>query len=191
MVIILLIAVIFCGCSKQKEENEQKQIPQPPQTEQPKQQSAPKNEMLAAFKTVIHDNAENRLHNINLSVSAIDGTTLAPGDVFSFNAIVGERTPERGYRKAKVLIKGEYVEDYGGGVCQVSTTIYNAALTAGLEIIEHHTHDKPVNYVKAGKDAAVNYGSLDLKIKNNTQNNIILAVSTNNSEIYASISKIV
>lgn len=188
MVIILLTAVVFCGCSQQKEKNEP---PVPPANEQPQQQkSVPQNELLAAFQTVIHDSAESRLHNINLCIKAINGVTLAPGEVFSFNSTVGERSGERGYQKAKVLIDGEYVDDYGGGVCQVSTTIYNASLIAGLETIEHHTHDKPVNYVAEGKDAAVNYDSLDLKIKNNTNSSIKIEVSTNNSKIFASISKI-
>lgn len=116
----------------------------------------------------------DRLHNIKLALSALDGLKLPPGETFSFNGTVGERSEKRGYRIAGVINRGEYAEGVGGGVCQVATTVYNAALKAGLQIIERNRHTLRSSYVEAGFDAMVSYGGADLRIKNNTDGNIYL-----------------
>lgn len=112
--------------------------------------------------------SSNRLTNIALALDAINGTLLQPGEEFSFNQVVGKRTAERGYKVATAYSGGEVTEELGGGICQVSTTLFNAAVKADLEITERHAHSMPVSYVDKGKDATVSWGSQDLKFKNNT-----------------------
>ncbi|MFA4015652.1 MAG: hypothetical protein RUDDFDWM_000743 [Candidatus Fervidibacterota bacterium] len=107
-----------------------------------------------------------RAHNILLAVSALDGNLIRAGEVFSFNEAVGPRNFNRGYKLAPTLVRGRFVEDVGGGVCQVAGTLFNAALLAGLEVVERHRHSRPVRYLPLGRDAAVNYGTLDLKVRN-------------------------
>ena len=112
--------------------------------------------------------SSNRLTNITLALGAINGTLIQPGEEFSFNQTVGKRTAERGYKVATAYSGGEVTEELGGGICQVSTTLFNAAVKADLEITERHAHSMPVSYVDKGKDATVSWGSQDLKFKNNT-----------------------
>lgn len=107
-----------------------------------------------------------RAHNIRLAASAIDGKLIREGEVFSFNEAVGPRCFERGYKVAPMLVRGRFEPGVGGGVCQVAGTLFNAALRAGLQIIERHRHSRPVEYLPAGMDATVDYGSLDLKLRN-------------------------
>jgi vancomycin resistance protein YoaR len=96
----------------------------------------------------------------------INGTCLGAGEEFSFNGTVGERTAQNGFMPAKVIIKGKYEEGVGGGVCQVSTTLYNAALLAGLRITEYHPHSLAVGYVPPSRDAMVSWGACDMKFVN-------------------------
>jgi vancomycin resistance protein YoaR len=110
----------------------------------------------------------NRTHNVKLAASFVNGKILLPGEIFSYNDVVGKRTVERGFRDAKVFVKGEIVDDIGGGICQVSSTIYMAALFSNLEITERKNHTFIVDYTKLGEDATVYYGSVDFKFKNNT-----------------------
>ena len=121
---------------------------------------------LASFNTRYDASNINRSTNIELACEAIDGTILLPGDKFSFNGIVGPRTKAKGYLLAGAYSAGELIESYGGGVCQVSSTIYNAALYANLEIVERYNHSSVVSYVDVGRDATVSYGSRDFKFKN-------------------------
>lgn len=107
-----------------------------------------------------------RAHNIHLAASAIDGKLIREGEVFSFNEVVGPRCFERGYKIAPMLVRGRFEPGIGGGVCQVAGTLFNAALHAGLQIVERHRHSRPVDYLPAGMDATVDYGSLDLKLRN-------------------------
>jgi vancomycin resistance protein YoaR len=116
----------------------------------------------------------NRVHNITLAVGAIDGTVLLPGDVFSYNDTVGPRVPSAGYREAPVIIKGELQPGTGGGICQVSSTLYNAALLADMEIVRRSHHAFPVHYLPAGRDATVTDGGLDLQFKNRLEHPVAL-----------------
>jgi len=120
-----------------------------------------------SFNTNTENNA-NRAVNMRLSTSKINGTILLPGEVFSFNDVVGPRTVDRGYKAANSYIGGKIVKDIGGGVCQVSTTLYNSVLKADLETVARSNHMFTVSYVPFGQDAAVDYGSVDFKFKNNT-----------------------
>ena len=130
-----------------------------------------------------------RLNNINITCNTINGTTIKNGETFSFNSIVGQPTAEKGYQEADVFIDQKTEKGYGGGNCQVSTTIYNTALNIdGLEIIERHPHKKKVSYIEEGKDAAVSYsGGLDLKFKNNTGYDIKIYVSSDDDSVDAKI----
>ena len=124
--------------------------------------------MITSAVTNASSSSNNRLINLNLACKAINGTVLEPDAVFSFNEVVGKRTESRGYTVAPVYTNGEVGQDIGGGVCQVSTTLWNAAMKADCEIVERHEHSRPVSYVDKGKDATVSWGSQDMQFKNTT-----------------------
>lgn len=123
---------------------------------------------VASFTTLFNPAEADRTHNIRLAAGSLDGLWLPPGGEFSFNRTVGPRTPDRGYRDALVIEEGNFVPGTGGGVCQVSSTLYNVALLAGLTIMERQPHGLPVTYVPPGRDATVAYGLIDLKFRNDT-----------------------
>ena len=130
---------------------------------------------LASYSTSYGSSIANRRHNVEKAAAYIDGTLLAPGDVFSYNDVVGPRTRRRGWRTAPEYLRGEVVQGTGGGVCQPSSTLYNAVLLANLKIVERTNHSMPVAYVPAGRDATVSYGSLDLRFQNSTDAPIYIA----------------
>lgn len=136
---------------------------------------------IGSFTTKILDQDENRLNNIKIASQKMDYKKLGPGEVFSFNGIVGVRNEAKGYEEAPIIIQTEEgpkkKDGVGGGVCQLSTTIYNAAEKAGMEITERHMHSKNIGYVPEGQDATVSYGSVDLKFKNTRNHPIMLRVS--------------
>ena len=129
-------------------------------------------DLLSEFTTYYSTYERNRSTNIQLSTGSINGLVLMPGDIFSYNGVVGERTSAKGYRTAGVYENGQVVQGIGGGICQTSTTLYNAALFANLEIVEHANHMFIPSYSSAGRDATVSYGTLDFKFKN-TRNHAI------------------
>jgi len=129
-------------------------------------EAATKQESLSQFTTKFNKNSKARTHNMKLCSMAIDNYVLNPGEVFSFNEVVGYAGPQQGYQKAVIFVDGKEEKAYGGGICQVSSTLYNAAMEAKLEIVERHPHSKPVGYVPEGKDAATSYNGVDLKFKN-------------------------
>lgn len=139
----------------------------------------------ADFSTNISSSSPDRKHNIKNALNSLNKIEIMPNDVFSFNKTVGRRTAENGYREAKIIVNNEFVDGLGGGVCQVSSTLYNSALLAGLEIVEANKHSKQVGYIKYGFDAMVNFGSSDLKFRNNTSEK--LTIITNFSTNYARI----
>lgn len=130
---------------------------------------------LARFVTFYRADAVDRSMNIALAVARLNGTIVKPGQVFSFNAAVGPRTAELGYREALEIVNGEYVPGIGGGICQVSSTVYNAGLLAGLNVVERYPHSRKPLYVEPGRDATVVYGSLDLKLRNDRKSAILIA----------------
>lgn len=140
--------------------------------------------LIASATTNASSSSSGRLANIKLSVDAINGTKLEPGEEFSFNGVVGQRTAARGYQMAPAFSGGEVTEELGGGICQVSTTLFNAAVKSDLNITERHAHSMPVSYVDKGKDATVNWGSQDLKFKNNTSGPVyIMAVVSKDKKV--------
>ncbi|RYG88051.1 hypothetical protein EON77_01225 [bacterium] len=139
-------------------------------------------EMVARIKDVIGEfstrfSAGNtpRCANIKLAASKLDGTILLPGETVSFNGTVGRRTIAGGFRVAGVYKNGQHDTGVGGGICQVSTTLYNAALFSDLGIVQRSNHSLPVPYVPLGRDATVDYGNIDLVVRNTTPDPIVLA----------------
>ena len=124
------------------------------------------NGLIAAFSTMFDSGDEGRSRNIEIAAQAIDGSLIKAGAIFSFNDRVGLRTPEKGYMQAMTLSSEGAVLDWGGGVCQVSTTLYNAALLADFSVVERSAHFQPPAYVPLGQDATVADGQIDLKLKN-------------------------
>ena len=129
----------------------------------------------ARFTTYFANSSPERINNVMLAAKSVSGSVVESGETFSFNRAVGERSKERGYKTAKIIKDGKFEDGLGGGVCQVSTTLYNAALLSGLEIAEYHPHSLAVSYVENSFDAMVSFGSADLKIKNVTDGKIFIA----------------
>ncbi|QUL98780.1 MAG: VanW family protein [Candidatus Fermentithermobacillus carboniphilus] len=138
--------------------------------------------LIASYSTFYEDN-NDRAHNIHLAAKSLDGVMLKPGEVLSFNHVTGPRTGERGYRKASVFVGNEIVDDFGGGVCQVSTTLYVALCKAGFQVVERHNHGMPVAYVPLGLDATVVFDLLDLKMKNDTGFPCVIKAETGQGRI--------
>ena len=124
-------------------------------------------ELLSIFSTSYQSSSEGRRHNVELASRKINGTVLKEGEVFSFNGVTGERTIENGYKSSPIIEKGEFVLGVGGGVCQVSTTLYNAVIRAGLRVITVSPHSLPVSYVPPSMDAMVSTAT-DFRFKNTT-----------------------
>ena len=122
-------------------------------------------EKISSYTTYYDKADKGRCKNIAIAASLISGVTLQAYGEFSFNTTVGKRTEEAGFKQAKIIVNGEYVSGVGGGVCQVSTTLYNAALKAGLQVVEYHPHSLRVGYVAPSRDAMVSSSS-DLKFFN-------------------------
>lgn len=122
--------------------------------------------LIATYTTDASTSSSARIHNIRLALAAISGTCLQPGETFSFNDVVGERTKAAGYRPAPAYSGGETVMEYGGGICQVSSTLYAAVREAGLEIVERYPHSKSVSYIPKGMDATVDWENKDFKFAN-------------------------
>ena len=137
----------------------------------------------ASFYTSYPASTEERKNNIKLASKSLDNVFVDSNSEFSFNDTVGDRTIERGYKTSKIIFGGQFVDGVGGGVCQVSTTLYNAVLLAGLPITEYHPHSLAVSYVAPSFDAMVNSGSADLRFINNTHNPIIIRSFADDSTI--------
>lgn len=145
---------------------------------------------LAKFSTKIYIDDDNRDTNMKITASKINGTIIKNGDSFSFNEMAGSPSPDEGYKEAGVIVDGKKVKGYGGGNCQVSTTIYNVAKKVdGIEITERHEHGVEVGYIEMGKDATVAYDDLDLKFKNNTGFDVRLYVEVTEKNVIAKITK--
>lgn len=144
------------------------------------------NTILGQFSTSFNEHS-SRGSNIYVAGKSTSDILIMPGDTFSYNKATGARTWSNGYKTAKVIVGGKYVNGEGGGVCQVSTTIYNAVLMSGLEIQEVHNHTYPSHYVSKGRDAAVSYGYTDFKFKNNFAHPIYIKNIVSNGSITSKI----
>jgi len=152
----------------------------PPKTEQETTKRATKKKLvkIASYTTKLLNRSENRVNNIELASKKLDNLVIKPGEEFSFNKAVGRRTKAKGYEEAPIIVKTEEGPKesvgVGGGVCQLSTTLYNAVEEAGLKVTERHMHSKDVGYVPEGEDATVAYGSADFKFVNTRDNPIVI-----------------
>ena len=145
--------------------------------------------VIGSYKTSLEGRTPAQVYNVRLAAAKINGVIIPPNGIFSFVKIVGSWTADRGFRKAPVSYDGELINSWGGGVCQASSTLYNAALIAGLDIVERYRHHWPAMYAPLGRDAAVAYYDIDLKFKNNLTSSIkIQAITENQSVIFNIIS---
>ena len=128
--------------------------------------AAPREQVMGSYSTSLSARSPGQRANARRAARALEGVILPPGSEFSFNRAVGPWTADRGYVLAPVSYEGELIVDWGGGVCQTSTTLYNAALLAGLEIVERERHSWAPRYVPPGLDAAVAVSSADLRVRN-------------------------
>jgi vancomycin resistance protein YoaR len=142
---------------------------------------------LATFTTYLNAGNTPRVTNIRLAASMINGSILMPGDEFSYNKTVGQRTTDRGFKQAGAYVQGKLVDEVGGGICQMSTTMYVAAVRANLKITERTNHSMTVDYVPVGHDATVNWGTLDLRFQNDRNYPIKILAEQSGSSVKVTI----
>lgn len=144
-------------------------------------------EALSVYSTVFNSQDANRSMNIKIAAWKVNGYILYPGKIFSFNSIVGPREKMYGFKEALEIMDGELVLGVGGGICQLSSTLYNAALLANLEVVERHNHSKPLSYIPLGRDATVVFGGLDFKFANNTSSPIMIMAEVQGDKLLVGI----
>lgn len=160
----------------------------PFQTTQPEDsQSLEPLSLVGSFQTDYKLEETDRNVNLTLAAKAVHGKVLVPGDTYSFNEEAGERSVERGYRYANVVVGNTLVPDIGGGICQVTTTLFNAAAESGLEFPEIHAHGIPVEYVDPGLDAAVAWNYLDIKIRNDFNHPVVFGAWVEDGKVSVSV----
>jgi len=142
---------------------------------------------IGRYTTYFDASNVNRTTNIRLSADAINNLVLNPGESFSFNQVVGQRTAERGYKPATVIVSGEYSEGIGGGICQTSSTLYNSVDAAGLQVTARYSHSKEVTYVPSGRDATVSWGGPDFRFVNSLEKPILLRTYVGDGFITVSV----
>ncbi|MNS68573.1 Vancomycin B-type resistance protein VanW [compost metagenome] len=142
---------------------------------------------LGSYRTSLVDRSETQRHNIRQAAMALDGNVIEPGDTFSFNETVGPRTPDRGYRDAPAYMERDLITSIGGGICQVSSTLYNAAALSGLLIVERHPHFRKVSSVPPGRDATVWYGAADLRFTNTYPHPVKIVISSRAESLRVSL----
>lgn len=125
------------------------------------------NSVLGQYETKFNLKNQNRVSNIKLAINKINNVLIDSKEEFSFNDIIGKRSTGQGFKNAPIIVNGEMQLGMGGGICQVSSTVYNAALYSGLEIVQARNHSIPSGYIQKGRDATVSYGNIDLVFKNN------------------------
>jgi vancomycin resistance protein YoaR len=141
------------------------------------------NTLLAEYTTPIKLRLKNRTHNVKVACDHLNGTLILPGEEFSFNQTVGPRLASLGFKDAPTFEQGRIKDGIGGGVCQVSSTLFNVALMADLEIRQREAHSRPVNYCPPGRDATVAYGRVDLKFRNPFSNPVFLQAFTDGRSV--------
>ena len=150
-----------------------------------------KEEQIATYTTTLYDKEQTRIENINLAISKLNGVVIENGTEFSFNNTIGPMDGSNGFKKATGFdSKGRKIKISGGGICQISSTLYNSALIAGFEITERHPHSRRVYYVPKDKDATIFYGSLDLKFINNSGSKVRIYASATESTVTINLIKI-
>jgi len=152
---------------------------------------APTEVQIATYTTTLYDKEQTRIDNINLAISRLNGVIIENGAEFSFNNTIGPMNEGNGFKKATGFdSNGKKIKISGGGICQISSTLYNCALIAGFDITERHPHSKRVYYVPKDKDATILYGSLDLKFVNNSGSKVRIDASATKSTVTITLVKI-
>ena len=140
-------------------------------------------EQLASYTTQMGESSSNRIHNVHLMADFIDGTLIEPGETFSFNDVVGERTAERGFLEGQMIIGSLVLPSIGGGVCQTATTLFNDAFEIGLPILERTNHNLYLSHYPIGRDATVSWGGPDFKFRNDLKHGILIKTSYTDSTL--------
>lgn len=143
--------------------------------------------MMAAFQATLHEPIEGEAHNIALGAEKLSGTVLQPGEVFSQNGSLGPYTEDRGYRAGPTYMGNRYITTIGGGVCKISSLLYNVVIFSDLRVIERHPHSMTVPYVPPGQDATVYYGSRDFKFQNTTDGPVVIAAKFVDKTLYMAL----
>jgi vancomycin resistance protein YoaR len=138
---------------------------------------------IGSYMTYYNQNKSERSKNIQLATEAINNHVVFQGEVFSFNKVVGKRTTEKGYLPAPIIIKGELYEGVGGGICQVSSTLFNAVDSAGVKIVQRYSHSRSVPYVPPGRDATVSWYGPDFTFKNIYNQPILIRAKAKNGKV--------
>ncbi|WP_077621124.1 VanW family protein [Bacillus sinesaloumensis] len=149
--------------------------------------SSIRTKVIGQYVTYFNSSNKERSTNIALSAAAIDGYVLFQNETFSFNKVVGKRTAERGYQPAPEIIKGELIEGIGGGICQTSSTLFNAVDLAGVEIVKRYSHSKRVGYVPPGRDATVSWYGPDFLFKNTYNQPILIRAKVYHGSIVVTV----
>ncbi|MBB6735986.1 VanW family protein [Cohnella zeiphila] len=142
---------------------------------------------IGGYATYFNPSNRNRAHNIGLAAKAIDSKVVFPGEKFSFNQVVGIRSAAKGYLRAPVIVRGELSEDIGGGICQVSSTLYNAVDRAGLKIVQRYSHSRNVPYVLPGRDATVSWGGPDFVFLNPYPLPVLIRAYASGGQMFVSV----
>lgn len=143
--------------------------------------------LLARYSTKFDPANTDRVHNVRMAAEGFAGVLLRPGDVISFNAVVGPRIAEKGYRMAATIVGDELVPDFGGGVCQVSSTLYNVVLLGDLKVLRHASHSRPVPYAPLGRDATVVDNQIDFRFMNDTVHPLFLTAVVSGNTLTISL----
>ncbi|MEJ5944952.1 VanW family protein [Pseudokineococcus basanitobsidens] len=138
-------------------------------------------EVISEFSTPLRGSNAGRLQNVQAAARSVDGTLVAPGEVFDLNDVLGRRTAAAGYAEATIISGGRYVESYGGGVSQISTTVYNGAFFAGLEILTHQPHSFYISRYPEGREATLDFDSIDMRFRNDTGTGVLVQMSAGSS----------
>ncbi len=174
---------ILTALTENKKEVALRLVTVPPGRTAPELESMGINGLLASYTTTFDPSMAGRTYNIKVAARAFDELLVLPGQDVSFNRVVGPRSFEAGYRTAPVIVNNEFVDGLGGGVCQVSTTLYNCVLLANLEIVERVCHSLPVSYVPIGRDATVVYDAIDFIFRNNTDSYLLIKTYVSTSQV--------
>lgn len=174
-----------------KDNKEDINIKKPEKTNQPATKETPVETELSSYTTTLYDKEQTRIENIKLAISKLNGKTIDNNVEFSFNNTIGPMNENNGFKKATGFdSNGKKIKISGGGICQISSTLYNTALMAGFTITERHPHSKRVYYVPKDKDATIFYGSLDLKFINTSGTKVRIDASCTNSTVTIKLIKI-
>ena len=194
LLFILLFALTGCTPYTENVNHNAENAAAPVKTSANKNITASKNieQEIGTFTTTIYTKTSERQHNLELTSSILNGHIVRAGEEFSFCNLIGRSTPDKGYLEAEIFdSKGNKKKGYGGGNCQVSSTLFNAVTTVpGLEVLERHNHSNKVPYIETGKDAAVFYGAYDFRFKNNNQFDIKIVAHPTKDELTIKIFKI-